>query len=88
VINIEFIRQIGFSKWAVRYFILQFKKQILKQGVNLKLPSGLNYYAPIWDPSATEVLHSQCLHCLGAKKILVSILDKKNDLLNRLSGDE
>jgi hypothetical protein len=55
MINKKYIRQIGFTKWATRTFVRQFNKRILKKGITLKLPTGLNYYAPIWDQSGTEV---------------------------------
>jgi FkbM family methyltransferase len=82
MINIEYICQVGYLKWSSRYFIRQFKKRVLKQGVTLKLPTGLKYYAPVWDPSGTEVYVTNANTDWGAEKLFASLLDKEGTFID------
>lgn len=77
MISQSFIRQVGPAKWALRYFIRQYKKRILRTGAYVKLPTGLTYYAPPWDPSGSEVYVTGADMDWGSEKLLSQALDKE-----------
>jgi FkbM family methyltransferase len=80
--SIRFIKQVGVIKWAIRYFVRQFMKRILKIGVSLKLPTGLTYFAPIWDPSGSEVYVTNADIDWGSEKLLSSVLGKSGTFID------
>lgn len=82
MVNVEYIKQVGVAKWAIRYFIRQFCKRILKKGVSLKLPTGLTYFAPTWDPSATEVYVTNADADWGSESVLQQVLSKEGTFID------
>jgi len=73
--SISFIKQVGWRKWLIRYSYRQFMKRVFKSGVSLKLPTGLSYYCPSWDPSGSEVYVTNADMDWGSEKLLSCILD-------------
>ena len=82
MLSIEFIKQVGITKWATRYFIRQFKKRILKSGVFLTLPTGLTYYAPTWDPFASEAYVTNADTDWGSEYLMQQVLNKEGTFID------
>jgi len=73
--NIEFIREIGPTRWVVRTFMRQFSKRILRCDNNIVLPNGLRMRLPRTSKFSTEVFVSQCNVDWGSEQLFALHLD-------------
>ena len=78
----DFISQVGLGKWAVRSLIRQLAKRVLKKGISFELPTGLTYYAPLWDPSGSEVYVTNADMDWGSEKLFSQTLESNGTFID------
>jgi FkbM family methyltransferase len=82
MVDRDFVRQVGFVKWALRFARLQFHKRVLKQDSRLTLPTGLTIELPRQSQSATEVFVTNADIDWGAEALFTRFADPTRDLLD------
>ena len=82
MVDRDFVRQVGFLKWATRFGWLQFRKRVLKQDSRLRLPTGLTIELPRQSGSATEVFVTNADIDWGAEALFVRFADPARDFLD------
>jgi FkbM family methyltransferase len=82
MLNIEFIRQVGFFKWARRYAYLQIRKRMLGLDTLMMLPTGSRILLPRQSRSATEVYVTDANIDCGAEALFATFADRNRDFLD------
>ena len=82
MISWSFVRQVGVSRWMVRYGTLQFRKRVLKRDSSLRLPTGLRIALPRHSGNATEIYVTNANTDWGAEAIFARFADPARDFLD------
>jgi FkbM family methyltransferase len=82
MVDRDFVRQVGFVKWAARFALLQFRKRVLKRDSRLTLPTGVTIELPRQSQSATEVFVTNADIDWGAEALFARFADPERDFLD------
>jgi FkbM family methyltransferase len=82
MVDRDFVRQVGFVRWATRFARLQFRKRVLGRDSRLTLPTGLTIELPRHSGSATEVYVTNADIDWGAEALFTRFADPARDLLD------
>jgi FkbM family methyltransferase len=82
MINTTFIRQVGISQWATRYFKRQFTKRVMKRDNRMRLPTGSMIILPRQSRSATEVYVTKANADWGSEALFAKFADRNRDFID------
>ena len=82
MLNVDFIRSVGYFKWFSRYCRLQFRKRLLKADSRLRLPTGTSMVIPRHSASAAEVYVTNGNIDWGSESLLTRFADANKDFLD------
>ncbi len=79
--NIDFVRQVGVFRWAIRYALFQFQKRGLRRDINLRLPTGSMIVLPLSHP-VSEIYVTNANIDWGADALFAKFADHRRDFLD------
>jgi len=80
--NLDYIRQVGPLRWAVRYGTYQFRKRVLRRSTRYQLPTGTPLILPIESGYSGSVYVTKARVDWGAEALLAELADPMRDFLD------
>src|SRR5262245_9278759 len=81
MLDIKFIQQVGYFRWAIRYALFQFQKRILCRDIHMRLPTGSMVILPL-EHSVSEIYVTGANIDWGAEALFATFADPRRDFLD------
>lgn len=80
--NVDFIRQVGVVRWAIRYGTYQFRKRVLRRDHVFKLPTGRAIRLYRSSPNSGAIYVTNANVDWGSEALLAEFADPSRDFLD------